>query len=275
MKNVLVTGATGFLGQNLVQTLLKDGYSVVGTGHSEYSIKNFESQNTNIPLYALDVSDSYGILKTIIKKHNITHIVHCAALKHIGICESNPTRTVNINVLGSKNIIDAAIDTGVKNIIGISTDKAINPSCIYGMSKKMMEEMLIEHNFGVFQGVNFLFSTGSVLDIWEKMMSEGREIRVNTRARRYFCLIDDVCQKISNNLDNKGIFSVNDCYKVSILGLQKAFSMKHNYWNISEYTPLNIEKDDEELPLSNIVVKEPSNDEIIELLNHHYARMKR
>jgi UDP-N-acetylglucosamine 4,6-dehydratase len=273
MNTVLVTGAAGFLGKRLVYHLLKSNYNVVCTAHSEISIRDFErcfDHQREIPLYTVDVSDSYHTFKRIMKNHHVDYVVHAAALKHVGICEKNPTRAIDVNILGTKNIINASLESNVQNIIGISTDKAINPSCVYGMTKKLMEDMLIENNYGVFQGVNFLFSTGSVLDIWDKLMKDNKPLLVNTRATRYFCLIDDVCDKITTSLDSKGKFTIDKCYLVSIHELQKAFSKYHDYWNVNTYTPLEVEKHDEELPIGSIKVENSNSDELIVLLEKFY-----
>jgi len=270
-QTVLITGATGFLGRTLAVSCLKKGYKVIGTGYSESGIKNFERTIGNdIPIYAIDISKGYTSLKNIIKKHEVQYIVHAAALKHVGICEANPTRAIGVNVIGSRNVVNAAIECNVKNVIGVSTDKSIKPLCVYGMTKKLMEEILLEHNFGVFQGVNFLFSTESVLDIWDKLRLKNEPILVNMHAERYFVSIDDVSNKIIASIDEKKRFTVNECYRVSISNLQKAFSKYHQYWNVDEYTPLDIEKIEEDLPLTEIHISTPSIDLITTLLDKHY-----
>lgn len=277
MSTILVTGAAGFLGKRLTATLLKRGHSVVGTAHSESSIREFERivpNGVNVPLYAIDVADCYYPIKRIIKDHKVDYVIHSAALKHVGICEKNPTRAVDVNVIGSKHIMTAALESDVKNIIGISTDKSVNPVCVYGMTKKLMEDMFLENGLGVFQGVNFLFSTGSVLDIWDKLMKENKTLLVNTKANRYFCLIDDVCDKIADSLNAKNRFTVDSCYLVSIQSLQKAFSKYHGYHNVSIYTPLDVEKCDEDLPLADIKIVKPDDDFVVELLKDYYNKYK-
>ncbi len=271
VKTVLITGATGFLGKNLISAFLKKDYFVIGTGHSENNIKECERKFGNkVTLYSVDISTSYLALKNIIKKHSVDYIVHAAALKHVGICENNPTRAVEVNIVGSQNIIKAAMECDVKNVIGISTDKAINPLCVYGITKKIMEEMFLEYNFGIFQGVNFLFSTGSVLDIWDKLRIENKPILANTTAIRYFCLINEVCERLVDSVGCKERFSVERCYEISILNLQKAFSKYHDYWNVEEHTPLSVEKIQEELPLKQIKILNPKIGEIVSLFRHHY-----
>jgi len=274
-KTVLITGATGFLGRKLVNIFINRGYNIVATGYSETGIKEFErAMGKDIPLYAVDIGSHYSMIKNIINKHSVDYIIHAAALKHVGICEDNPSRAIQTNIVGSQNIIKAAIECGVENAIAISTDKSIKPLCTYGMTKKLMEEMFLENGFGVFQGVNFLFSCESVLDIWDKLRVVSKPLLVNLEAVRYFSTIDDVCNTVVSSIDAKKRFSVGECYKISISNLQKAFSEYHNYWNVNKYAPLAIEKVEEELPLKNIKIKEPSVKEAMALFAQHYGANK-
>ncbi len=270
---ILVTGVTGFLGTALVSALVKNNYKVIGVGHSESNIKKFELLfGEDVPVHLVDISSDFVGIKNLIRKFSVDYIIHSAALKHVNICEKNPTRAVDVNVIGSKNIIRAAIECDVKNVIGISTDKAINPLCVYGVTKKMMEEMFLEHNFGIFQGVNFFFSTGSVLDIWDRLRLEDKPIMFNTTSVRYFCLIEDVCNKIIDLIDYEERFTIDKCYEISIHDLQRAFSTYHNYWNTKEHKPLHVEKDEEDLPLKEIKIIKPKIDQIVKLLHEHYER---
>jgi FlaA1/EpsC-like NDP-sugar epimerase len=265
MSKVLVTGATGFLGKYVVKELLSNLHEVVALGNSEIRAKHFEGIFKEVPLYLHDLSHEYGYLKKIIKKHDIEYIIHCAALKHVNLCETNVLRAVEVNVEGTKNIIKAANETNIKNIIGVSTDKSINPSCIYGITKKLAEEMLKSQNFGIFQGVNYFYSTGSVLEIWESQMKKGQKITANKTAIRFFASVQDIAKTIVSNLDTKSVFSTKKCYKISISDLQKAFSIFYDYNKTEEYSLLSIEKTIEELP-ENMDVVELSVEEICNLI---------
>ena len=165
--NILITGGTGFLGRHIIERCLSKGHTVVSLSHSEIREKEAQLKYPDVSFYSVDISHNKAVLDRIVKNHDIDYIIHAAAMKYIGICEDNPTRTVEVNVDGSRNIIDVAVDNGVKNVIAVSTDKAINPTSVYGSSKLLMEKMMLENNFSVIQGVNFFFSTGSVLDLWE------------------------------------------------------------------------------------------------------------
>jgi UDP-N-acetylglucosamine 4,6-dehydratase len=271
-KTVLVTGATGFLGRSLVHNLLIAGANVIGTGYSEGNIKKFERIfGDSVKIYSVDIAANHTRLKNILIRESVDYVIHAAALKHVGICENNPTRAIDVNVQGSKNVIEACVEANVKNAIAISTDKSINPLCTYGMTKKLMETMFLEHNFGVFQGVNFLFSSESVLDVWDQLRDSNDPLLVNTTAVRYFCTVQQVCDAVLNNIETLDeVFSVDHCYRISISSLQDAYSTCHDYWNVDTYTPLDIEKVEEELPLKNIEIISPEREDVIGMFRDHY-----
>tara|TARA_R110000824_G_scaffold4503_2_gene21765 strand:+ start:9139 stop:9978 length:840 start_codon:yes stop_codon:yes gene_type:complete len=272
-KTILITGGTGFLGKNLVRKLQQMDNRVIATGYSEAGIKGFERKHgVDVPHYSLDISDDYTMLTNILRKHDVDTVIHAAALKHVGICEDNPTRAIDVNVVGSRNVLRAASECGVNNMVAISTDKAINPLCVYGMTKKLMEEMFLERGHGVFQGVNFLFSSESVLDIWDKLRLKNEAILVNTHAVRYFSTVDEIGDRIVSQMGLPGRFSVEECHRITISTLQKAYSTYHDYWNVDEYTPRDIEKVEEELPIQSMKVLTPPVSEVAQLLDEHYQR---
>ena len=123
----------------------------------------------------------------------------------------------------------------------------------------------------MFRGVNFLFSSESVLDIWDKLRVQNKPILVNKSAVRYFSTIEQVSDKIISCLDYKGQFSVDECYEISIENLQKAFSEYHDYWNVKEYVPLKIEKTEEELPLEGMAIVKPDVPFVAKLFSEYYG----
>jgi len=269
MSNILITGISGFLGKNLCKHALKLGHKVFGIANSEYRYKNFESTCPEIKVYNLDISSDNNLIKKIVKEEKIDYIIHSAAMKHVGVCEKNILRTVDVNILGTKKIIEAANELNIKNVIGISTDKSINPSSAYGMSKFFMEKMLLESGYGVFQGVNFFYSSGSVLEIWDKQRLENKKISANKNAIRYFTLVDDVSKKILENLNSKNIFSVDECYKINIGNLSDAYCTFYKYYNSENYDMLAVEKNIEEAPI-NVRILELDTKKIEELFFKYF-----
>ena len=247
---ILITGITGFLGTRVAQEALSKGFDVVGLSHSEIRDKEFNSLLPNVKTYSVDIAHDSEVIDSIVKKHKVDYIVHTAAMKHVGVCESNPTKAIDVNVLGSKALAYCALRNNVKNIIAVSTDKSINPSCVYGSTKFLMEKLMLEMGYSVFQGVNFFFSTGSVLDLWDSCRKNKEPLGVNTTNMvRYFVDAKDVAAKIIENLDNKGSnLCLDTCYKVTIHDLYEAYSAYHRYSSKKDYVSTSAEKLIEELP---------------------------
>jgi len=269
MKNILITGATGSLGWELIKECLRKNYKPIAIGHSEHRIVRTIERFPGLSIYCLDISQHKNQIKKIIDRHNIEYIVHSAALKHVSICEANPSRAAEINIIGSKNIIEASLEKGIKNAIAVSTDKAINPINVYGRTKYIMEKMFLENNYSVCRGVNFLFSAGSVLDIWNSQITHNRPMTVNKKnTTRFFADTEDVASKIIDNLDlhNKIIYP-DECYKINLHDLADSFCEITGF-NKKIYLQYNdgSEKITEEIPASLIKIKEPSKQGIIELL---------
>lgn len=274
-KSILITGGTGFLGQEIIKQLCQRDEQVVGLGHSENRLKDNILKFKNIKFYCVDISSNTNEIDEVIKEHQITHIIHSAAMKHVGICEKNPYRAIEVNVIGSKNIIDIAVKNNVKNVIGVSTDKAIKPKCVYGTTKLLMEKMLLEKKYSVFRGVNFLFSDGSVLDLWDRNRRQGKEIGVNVKNTiRYFVSIENVASQILENLDNNGVsFFPEYCYKVYLRDLAKAFCKYHDYYKTVDYHDSSVEKIEEDIP-DNMKVFETNVEKITSLFEKHYKKEK-
>mgnify|MGYP003644864517 FL=1 len=270
--NILITGGTGFLGRHIIEKCIDAGHNIISLSHSEAREKEVQLRYPDVNFYSLDISHNKDILDSIIKKHKIEYIIHTAAMKYIGICENNPTRTVQVNIDGSRNIIEAAKNNNVKNVISVSTDKAINPTSVYGSSKFLMEKLMLENDFSVIQGVNFFFSTGSVLDLWQNFMNDGKEIGVNVEdTTRYFVNANDVADKILDNLDTHSSYIVLDeCYRVSLHDLAKAFCEYHDYHKTKDYVSISAEKTIEEIP-EDVSIINADVDMIKSLLHEHYS----
>jgi len=248
--SILITGVTGFLGSRIAKACVAKGLDVVGVAHSEIRDRELTASLPEVKTYCADISHDTDIIDHIIKTHDVEYIIHAAAMKHIGVCESNPNKAIDVNVFGSKKIASAAIKHKVKNLIAISTDKSINPSCVYGSTKFLMEKLILEFGFSVFQGVNFFFSTGSVLDIWDSCRLKGEPLTVNSNnTTRYFVDAEAVAEKLLSSLDKKGqTLSLDTCFRVGLHDLYDAYSEYHDYYNRDEYITISAEKLVEELP---------------------------
>ena len=256
-KNILITGVTGFLGRKLAETLMKKNYNVVGIAHSEKRVYESWYKVAGFPIHCLDLAHNKNELDKIVKTHEIDKIIHCAAMKHVGLCEKNAYRAVEVNIIGSKNVIDVAYENDIKDVVGISTDKSINPLCVYGCTKMLMEKMFLEKGYSVCRGVNFLFSDGSVLDIWEKQKDAGQPISVNANnTTRFFITVEYFIDLILQSLDGESVVTdPSSCYKIRLHDLADAFCQLHKHSLVKQnYENSEAEKLVEDIPLGISVI---------------------
>lgn len=275
--NILITGITGFLGRNLAEYILnnKPNFNIIGTAHSESKYAHFKKQFPLIKIYMIDLSsDNIKMeFEDIINSNNINYIIHCAAMKHVDICQKNPTLAVKVNCTSTHILIDAAKKYNVKNIIALSTDKTNNPCNTYGMTKSLMQECILSNNFSVFQGANFFWSDGSVLDIWQQQYIKNKPITIrNSSHVRYFNMIDHVCEKIINNIDEKNKIILPDyVHIIRMKDLLDAFCEYFKYDNVEIIPEYDFEKNVEVL---NSDIKNKINlnkNEIIDII-HKYNK---
>lgn len=176
-KSVLITGGTGSLGNEMVKIFLRDFslkrlviFSRDELKQSEMSKKYSKIDKNQILRFFLgDVRDA-DRLKFAMK--NINYVIHAAALKHVDLAEYNPLEHVNTNIIGAKNVIEAAFITNVSKVIALSTDKAANPVNLYGATKLVSDKLFVSANnisgdqktrFSVVRYGNVANSRGSVL----------------------------------------------------------------------------------------------------------------
>ncbi len=206
-KKVLVTGGGGSIGSELCkQIAVLSPLELIVFERSEYNLYRVEEvlKTLNIKCHFIlgDLCDANRITKTISEfKPDI--IFHAAAYKHVPILERQPREGVMNNVLGTKNIVNAAHENQCEKFILISTDKAVNPSNILGATKRVAEmyvELMNERSNTSFITVRFgnvLDSEGSVVPLFRKQIKEGGPITVtHPDVTRYFMTIPEACQLI-------------------------------------------------------------------------------
>lgn len=186
-KKILVTGGTGSFGKKFIETVFKkypDVKRVVVYSRDE--LKQYEmgqsypeSKYPQIRFFIGDVRDGDRLKRAC---EGIDIIVHAAALKHVPIAEYNPIECINTNINGAENIVNAALDCGVKNVVALSTDKACAPINLYGATKLCSDKLFIAANnmkgsrdlkFSVVRYGNVLGSRGSVVPFFLKKRIEG------------------------------------------------------------------------------------------------------
>ncbi len=195
-KIILVTGGTGTIGSELVSQLLKFNPKQIRIlsrdENKQYYLMEKLNYPQNLRLLIGDIRDP-DRLDMAFKGVDI--VLHAAALKHVPLCEYNPFEAVKTNIIGSQNIISAAIRNNVKKVIAISTDKAANPVNIMGTSKLMMEKLFINANYysgphqTVFSCVRFgnvAWANGSVLPLWQKQAARDKSIKITSKDMTRF-----------------------------------------------------------------------------------------
>ncbi|MDC9567269.1 SDR family NAD(P)-dependent oxidoreductase, partial [Pseudoalteromonas sp. GAB2316C] len=138
---VLVTGGTGSFGKTMVSKLLKEGYReirILSRDEAKQEEMRIAYSRPELKFYIGDVRDRASVDKAM---KGVGLVFHAAALKQVPSCEFFPMEAVKTNIIGSQNVIDSAVDAGVKSLVCLSTDKAVMPVNAMGMSKAMMEKV--------------------------------------------------------------------------------------------------------------------------------------
>ena len=194
MSKYLITGGPGSLGKEICNSLLSlcDTKEIIMFSRNE--TKQFEASmsiNDKRVKYVVGDIKNYDSLFTIMK--GVDYVFHAAALKHIDLAEKSPDETIKINVLGTSNVINAAIQNNVKKVLLISTDKACIPTSIYGVSKLLSEKNAILSNdisdtkFSVVRFGNLIGSNGSIFQKWKIMKDDSDKISVtHKKMTRFF-----------------------------------------------------------------------------------------
>ena len=180
-KRVLITGGSGTIGRAFIRNYYNDLISFYSLSRNENAQVELARDYPKIPLQFLgNIEDKLTVYRAFEEiKPDI--VIHAAAVKHINLAEEQPIHTCNVNVIGSMNVIEAAIRTDVPTVVAISTDKACSSASVYGDTKSLMEKCFLEANtnrnrFSVCRFANVAHSNGSVLPFWLEMKSQGKQI---------------------------------------------------------------------------------------------------
>ena len=201
-QNVLVTGGCGSIGSHLVEEILNHDPAVVRVFDNNeeglFNLQNELGEDEPIRYLLGDVRDQDRVELAV---ENIDVIFHAAALKHVTLNEYNPFETVQTNVHGTQNLIHAALEEEVESFVGISTDKASNPSSVMGATKLLSERLIIAANtykgrrdtrFGCVRFGNVLGSSGSVVPVFLDQIREGGPVTVtDPEMTRFIMPIDE------------------------------------------------------------------------------------
>jgi UDP-N-acetylglucosamine 4,6-dehydratase/5-epimerase len=202
-KKVLITGGAGYLGSFLVGELLKqEDTHVVVFSRDELKHFNLKMQlgdlSQRVDFVIGDVRDEDRLAEAC---NGVELVIHAAAMKQVGTCEDNPTECYKTNVLGTENVIHAARRSGVRQLIFVSTDKAVEPVSVYGNSKQAGERLVLKSNSPEFQASvirfgNLIGSPGSIVDKLSKLNAGETITLYSQELTRFVDSLDNARQLI-------------------------------------------------------------------------------
>ncbi|MEI8132344.1 MAG: UDP-N-acetylglucosamine 4,6-dehydratase (inverting) [Leptolinea sp.] len=198
---VLVTGGTGSFGKKMIKILLEEYHPAKIIVYSRDELKQHEMriagyEHPSLRYFIGDVRDQQRLCRAF---NGVSLVVHAAALKQVPACEYNPMEAIKTNILGSSNVVDAALDAGVEKVIALSTDKAVNPVNLYGATKLAAEKLFVQSNsyaggtatrFSCVRYGNVVGSRGSVVPIFIKQRENGVLTITDDRMTRFWISLE-------------------------------------------------------------------------------------
>lgn len=211
-QTVLVTGGTGSFGKKFIEIMLTEYRPQKLIVFSRDELKQHEMRaggldHPSLRYFLGDVRDAKRLERAFA---GVTVVVHAAALKQVPACEYNPFEAIQTNIMGGKNVIDAAINRGVRRVVALSTDKAVNPINLYGATKLCAEKMFVQANayagaqdtrFSCVRYGNVVGSRGSVLPIFMEQRKRGRITLTDPRMTRFWITLDQGVRFVINCLE--------------------------------------------------------------------------
>ena len=198
---VLVTGGTGSFGKKFTQTLLEEKQPKKIIIFSRDELKQHEMQvhgfhHPSLRYFIGDIRDRERLVRAM---HGVDIVVHAAALKQVPTCEYNPMEAIKTNIMGTANVVEAALDAGVKRVMTISTDKAVNPVNLYGATKLAAEKLTVQSNayaagtatrYSCVRYGNVVGSRGSVVPLFLKQRESGTITITDERMTRFWLSLE-------------------------------------------------------------------------------------
>lgn len=201
-KIVLVTGGTGSFGNYLVHRLLSTDVNELRIfsrdEKKQYDMKENYKNDSRLKFFIGDIRDARRIDEVM---ENVDVLYQAAALKHVPVCEFSPFEAVKTNIVGVENVIQAALKHQVDKVVCLSTDKAVKPVNVMGMTKAIQERLIVSANlsprnrgtiFSVVRYGNVLMSRGSVVPFFRRLLARGEEITItDERMSRFLLTLND------------------------------------------------------------------------------------
>jgi len=240
-KTVLITGGTGSFGKKFTEVMLAKYRPKKLIIFSRDELKQHEMRSlwpdtpgASIRYFIGDVRDRDRLYRAM---HGVDIVVHAAALKQVPACEYNPFEAIQTNVIGAKNIIDAAIDQGVEKVMALSTDKAVNPVNLYGATKLCAEKLFVNGNtysggggtiFSCTRYGNVVGSRGSVIPVFLEQRKNGSITITDPRMTRFWITLGQGVNFVIRSVEEMsgGEVFVPKIPSMNIMDLAKAVAPK-------------------------------------------------
>ena len=236
-KNILITGGTGSFGRKFCKTFLQRYtpkkliiFSRDELKQHEMRINGFD--DPTLRFFIGDIRDKNRLKRAM---SEVDIVIHAAALKQVPSCEYNPFEAVKTNILGAQNVIDSAIDCGVKQVVALSTDKAVNPVNLYGATKLCSDKIFIQGNsYSGTQGTRFscvrygnvIGSRGSVIPLFVEQRKTGKVTITDRRMTRFWLSLEQAVEVVVKALSHMqgGEIFVPKIPSMKIVDLAKAIA---------------------------------------------------
>lgn len=201
-KTVLVTGGTGSFGRKFADVMLREfpvGKLIVFS-RDEYKQHEMRASGLDDPRLRYFIGDVRDVDRLRRAMTGVDVVVHAAALKRVPTCEYNPIEAVMTNVIGARNVIEAALDDGVERMMAVSTDKAVNPINMYGATKLCAEKLIVQSNsysgpagsrFSCVRYGNVVGSRGSVIPLFLEQRKQGKVTVTDERMTRFWITLEE------------------------------------------------------------------------------------
>ena len=200
-KVVLITGGTGSFGKKFTKILLEEKEPKKIIIFSRDELKQHEMRvagydDPRLRFFIGDVRDHDRLVRAM---HGVHIVVHAAALKQVPACEYNPMEAIKTNIMGTSNVVEAALDAGVEKVMALSTDKAVNPVNLYGATKLAAEKLVIQSNayaagkatrYACVRYGNVVGSRGSVVPLFLKQRASGKVTITDDRMTRFWLSLE-------------------------------------------------------------------------------------
>jgi len=209
-QSILLTGGTGSFGRHFCKVMLEKYHPEVIRIYSRGELKQHEMRQEfgqdNVRYFIGDVRDGERLKRAM---EGVDIVVHAAALKQVPACEYNPLEAVKTNILGAENVIEAAINTGVKKVVALSTDKAANPANLYGATKLCAEKIFVQGNsysgprgtrFSCVRYGNVIGSRGSVIPVFREQRKTGKITITDKKMTRFWITLDQAVELVVSAL---------------------------------------------------------------------------